>query len=220
MPGRLSRPNFISFKMVRNREAKTVQNGSSVKISVGLFYGKRPGTRSENKSVRKKLFPEKCESKSMSKRNAGENLYRKKVSFIGGSSTNSCNQAKLRRNVLTSNLKSAVQARAKKTDVFPYNSRSRRLPSTNIVKSENIYSKIYNKNFSSRREKISADLKQNNATYKLYQVTINLVKHKLSSNQLRSLKQKTFPKNDCLKSRRNVVNREKIGIPVLLIPNG
>jgi len=83
-------------------------------------------------------------------------------------------------------------------------------------KSENIYQKVYKQNLRKVRNHTHDDnLEANKVSYKISNVRIDVVNHKLSLSQLRGLKLQGY-----FKQRRQTKLRRKSGIPVLLIPEG
>lgn len=210
----------ISIRMVQTKSQAAIVGGKgAVEVAFGLFYSKKLETKSENKTARKKLFSKQNESKTELKHSSQRHLTKKKVIFTTNSPTKAFIQDKFPRCV--SNGKSADGPHANHRSQHtvkdcPANGRT-----ISTKRSENIYSKVYSRNFSKIRSRINVEFELNKISYKISNVRINLVKVKLSGAQLRSLKSASLPQNDCLKNRRQTtLSGKKAGIPVLLIPHG
>ena len=211
----------ISLRMVNTKSgAKLVGGRTRAGVAIGLFYRNKLETKNGNKTARKKLFKEKIESQPVISRGEEVLAHRKKIIFTKNPPSEAVIEDKFASSFCNGKSASADASKLCNNWKLEVNECPANGQTIASKTSENIYSKVYARNFSrSRRKFVEFDL--NYGSYKISKVRINLVKHKLSKAQLLSLKLKKIPKNECIKNRRQkTISRKKTGIPVHLIPHG
>jgi len=220
MLGKIGRTPSILLSMVNTKYgASLVGSEDPVSMAIGLFYGKKIENqrRGTNSNSRKKLFTEEKKSPVVKKqKNSNVSFSRKKVIFKTNSPTKCLIRDKLTKRQDVHNGKSAdTLADSKNT-----NHKLKELLQTHETnppkqKTENIYQKVYTKNLRKIRNSTKNHVELNKVNYRITNVRIDLVKHKLSTSQLRDLRLQGF-----LKQRRQASLVKKSGIPVLIISEG
>ena len=207
----------ILLSMVNTKYgANLVASEGPVGFSIGLFYGKKLQTRQETKSnSRRKLFPEDRKRPSVMKQKNDSNFVRKKVIFKTNSPSKCIIQDKLTKRRGVYNGKSAETVKnSGRADHKAEKFEPRKTIPQN-QKSENIYQKVYKQNLRKIRNCTEDNFQSHNVSYKISNVRIDIIKHKLSPDQLRGLNLSGYSKQ-----RRLANTRKKCGIPVLLMPEG
>ena len=221
MPGGLGCWITLTVRMVKPKAADNQEGGEGVQkgLNIGMFYGDKLETKRGNKTAKQKLFKDKLRIDPKITKGGESQLVTKKSIFTD----NPVSQAIIKDTF--SSLQSNSKSSAGREKIRNRNLEMRKGDGSGRTDQrklgENIYSKVYVRNFSRARRKNFVEFELNNDSYKISKVRINLVKHKLSKAQLLSLKLKNLPKNECLKNRRHKeICQKKTGIPVHLIPYG
>jgi len=229
----------IRLSMVNTKAGGKVgqQKGQAAAVAIGLFYNNKLQIKSESKTGRKKVVKEKTARHTVTQPDISEHVTVKKTKIIRNPVCEAIIQDKFASPV--SNGKTAVWCGSQKqrdwnrvTEKFAGKSKLgssnavSKLGSSNAVSkigssnavAGNIYSKVYLNNFSRTRHKRGSNFDSKLDRSKVTKLRINLVKYKLSSDQLVSLQLKTLPRNDSVKNRRfKLTDQTKDGIPVHII---
>merc|ERR1712179_353034 len=203
MLGNFGRTPSILLRMVNTKYgANLVASEGPVGLAIGLFYGKKLQTRQGTKSnSRRKLFPEDKKKVILQTNSPSKCLIRDKLSKRRGVYNGKSADTVPNPGNADNKVKELLEPRRK---------------SSQKQKTENIYQKVYKQNLRKPRNCTQDhSLESDNVGYKISNVRIDIVKHKLSLSQLRGLKLQGY-----LKKRRHTNLRRKSGIPVLLIPEG